>query len=95
MTHELDIVEEAYASDDIRDGRISQESAVALVAEAERFERAYRRERERVFNLRRAMRLAEAHLPGDPEAAMRAIERAYAADEEIEQQVQEENKGNG
>jgi hypothetical protein len=78
-----------------RTDSLTRENGLALAAEAERWHRAYMRERERIFNLRRAIRLAESFLPRDPDAAMRAIERAYAVDDEIEQQVQEENKGNG
>ena len=80
---------------ELETGKLTRENAVVLIQEAERFERALRRERKRLFDLRRALRLAEAHLPENPEAAQRVIERAYATDEEIEQQVQEENRGNG
>lgn len=73
----------------VHEQRLTRESGLALIEDAGRWSNAYMRERERVFDLRRALRLAESHLPDNPESAMRAIERAYAADEEIEQQLQE------
>ena len=74
--------------DAIHETRLTKESGLALMQDAARWSNAYMRERNRIFELRRAMRLAESHLPDNPESAMRVIERAYAADEELEQEVQ-------
>lgn len=73
----------------VHEERLTRESGLALVAEANRFDRAYQRERERLFNLRRGIRLAVAQLPATPDRAQHTLERAYAADEEIEHEIQD------
>lgn len=74
--------------DSVNSQRLTREGGMALIAEASRFDKAYMRERKRLFDLRRGIRLALSHLPEHPDRAVVSLERAYAADEEIEHEIQ-------